>query len=70
MFLQVGWTALHHAAHGGSADVVDLLLSHHPDMITQTSNVSKQITLLSIFIHDHTMDDDESGWHIIHDPVI
>ena len=54
MFLQNGWTALHLAAYGGSADVVDLLLSRHPDMITQTDNVSEQITLFSVLIGDHT----------------
>ena len=54
MFLQRGWTALHHAARGGSADVVDLLLSRYPDMITQTDNVSEQITLFSVLIGDHT----------------
>ena len=54
MFLQAGWTALHHAAFGGSTDVVDLLLSRHPDMITQTDNVSEQITLFSVLIGDHT----------------
>ena len=54
MFLQDGRTALHHAASGGSADVVDLLLSRHPDMITQTDNVSEQITLFSVLIGDHT----------------
>ena len=43
VFLQGGETALHHAARGGSTDVVDLLLSHYPDMITQTDNVSEQI---------------------------
>ena len=53
MFLQYGKTALHHAAVGGSADVVDLL-SRHPDMITQTDNVSKQITLFSVLTGDHT----------------
>ena len=54
MFLQHGHTALHYAAGGGSADVVDLLLSRHPDMITQTDNVSAQITLFSVLIGDHT----------------
>ena len=54
MFLQAGQTALHHAARGGSTDVVDLLLSRHPDMITQTDNVSEQITLFSVLIGDHT----------------
>ena len=54
MFLQLGWTALHYAARGGSTDVVDLLLSRHPDMITQTDNVSEQITLFSVLIGDHT----------------
>ena len=54
MFLQDGRTALHYAAYGGSADVVDLLLSRHPDMITQTDNVSEQITLFSVLIGDHT----------------
>ena len=48
MLLQAEETALHYAAYGGSADIVDLLLSRHPDMIKQTSNVSEQITLLSI----------------------
>ena len=54
MFLQGGWTALHYAARGGSTDVVDLLVSRHPDMITQTDNVSEQITLFSVLIGDHT----------------
>ena len=54
MFLQYGRTALHYAASGGSTDVVDLLLSRHPDMITQTDNVSEQITLFSVLIGDHT----------------
>ena len=54
MFLQLRWTALHHAASGDSTDVVDLLLSRHPDMITQTDNVSEQITLFSLLIGDHT----------------
>ena len=54
MFLQGGWTALHYAASGGSTDVVDLLLSRHPDMITQTDNVSEQITLFRVLIGDHT----------------
>ena len=54
MFLQAGQTVLHHAAFGGSADIVDLLLSRHPDMITQTDNVSEQITLFSVLIGDHT----------------
>ena len=54
MFLQGGLTALHYAANGGSTDVVDLLLSRHPDMITQTDNVSEQITLFSVLIGDHT----------------
>ena len=54
MFLQAGWTALHHAASNGSTDVVDLLLRHHPDMITQTTNVSEQITLFGVLIGDHT----------------
>ena len=54
MFLQVGLTVLHYAARGGSADVVDLLLSRHPDMITQADNVSEQITLFSVLIGDHT----------------
>ena len=54
VFLQNGLTALNYAAAGGSTDVVDLLLSLHPDMIAQTDNVSEQITQFSIFIHDHT----------------
>ena len=54
MFLQAGGTALHYAASNGSTDVVDLLLSRHPDMITQTSNVSEEITLFSVLIGDHT----------------
>ena len=54
MFLQDGCTALHHAASDDSIDVVDLLLSRHPDMITQTDNVSEQITLFSVLIGDHT----------------
>ena len=54
MFLQDGHTTLHYAAHGGSTDIVDLLLSRDPDMITQTNNVSEQITLFSVLIGDHT----------------
>ena len=54
VFLQDGETALHHAARVGSTDVVNLLLSRHPDMITQTDNVSEQITLFSVLIGDHT----------------
>ena len=42
VFLQAGWTPLHAAAYQGHVDMVDLLLKHNPDVITQTDNVSVQ----------------------------
>ena len=54
VFLQNGWTALHHAASNGHSAVVDILLNRQPNLITHTSNVSEQIIQFSIFMHDHT----------------
>ena len=42
VFLQAGWTPLHTAAFWGHVDIVDLLLMHSPEVITQTDNVSVQ----------------------------
>ena len=41
VFLQNGWTALHTAALNGHVDVVKLLVSYHPSLITMTDKVSK-----------------------------
>ena len=54
VFLQTGWTALHHAASSGHSAVVDLLLNRQSNLITQTDNVSEQIIQFSVFMHDHT----------------
>ena len=43
MLLQDGWTALHQAASRGHEDVIRLLLDQDPNVITKTSNVSKQL---------------------------
>ena len=43
MLLQNGWTALHDAARSGHVDVMEILLSHDPGMITKTDNVSEQL---------------------------
>ena len=46
VFLQSGWTALHTAAMYGQVDIVNLLLTNNPDLISQTDNVSEQIIQL------------------------
>ena len=42
VFLQAGWTPLHVAAYSGHVDMVDFLLKHNPEVITQTDFVSVQ----------------------------
>ena len=41
--LQEGQTVLHCAAIGGHEDLIDLLLTYQPDMITKANNVSEQL---------------------------
>ena len=43
MFLQGGLTALHEAACGEHVDMTKLLLNEDPNLITKTTNVSKQL---------------------------
>lgn len=47
-FIQTGNNALHLAAWGGHTDIINILSSKNPDMITHTNNVSKHYSWLFI----------------------
>ena len=46
VFLQLGQTALHVAAHNNNIDVVNLLLMKDSTLIKQTDKVSEQIFIM------------------------